>query len=507
MRCHYRRDDKRWGYHPQGGETAPLIVGDLETAEWVLLVESQWDAFAIYFALGCHRGLLSVAIVVTRGATSNTDFSKLEISTLIAIPQNDPEEKRNSKTGRTPAEEWLHRIQASRHADTRLLVARVPAPFKDANDWIRDLLPSSETVHRLITSASTPEEEKLNGFLVDHDSTVDLTDEQIEALRPPFIIADFIRRGGVLLLGAESKSRKSWLAQDAGMAVAAGMPWLPDGDGAGFAVNQANVHVFDLELDHSEIKFRFAKVRSRKFTDRASRSRITERIKSYCLDGENVAQILPLLESARATIKPGDLVVIDCLYRLVPDGNETVDVATILETVKRLARDTGCGIIVVDHFRKASAEKARDRFAGTFVKQASASTLVAVEVKADDLLEMSVDARSFHGAPKVWCRWNPLTYSFDQVRESEILAAAKGKGLADAHEWLAKVWKNRDLAQGATALDASGPWGISKEAARGRLTKLFNLGFVSCAPDGKSHIYSLTPSGRESLNNFIRLSR
>lgn len=163
-----------------------------------------------------------------------------------------------------------------------------------------------------------------------------------------------------MLLGAESKSRKSWLTQDAGFCVAAGTPWLADENGEnGYKTVQAGVHVIDLELNPSEMRFRFAKARGNRFhQDIEAQRQLTKNIAAYSFDGMNVVDLTPRIAEVQATVQAGDLVIVDCFYRLVPDGNETSEVAAMLETLKRFAGETQAGIILVDHFRKAGDDKA-----------------------------------------------------------------------------------------------------------------------------------------------------
>lgn len=140
IRIHYRTK-KGWAYHPKEvSGNGPLIVGEMpNSATHVLVFESQWDAFAVLDKLEVHKphnmGIYSAFI--TRGATSNTDISKLPIPKIIACPQNDPEEKAGKTTGRTPAQEWLRRIASSIQGSATLRVAETPSQHKDANDWIR----------------------------------------------------------------------------------------------------------------------------------------------------------------------------------------------------------------------------------------------------------------------------------------------------------------------------------------------------------------------------------
>jgi hypothetical protein len=331
--------------------------------------------------------------------------------------------------------------------------------------------------------------------------------EQIEALRPPIIIEGFLRQGEVMLLGAESKSRKSWLAQDAGIAVASGLPWLHgEDDSEGFTTKQGKVHVFDLELADSEVSYRFAKARGNRLpSDLEAQRELSERFHSYSLEGEPSLAILAHLDALADTVKAGDLVIVDCLYRLQADGNETEEVAKILENLKRFAKRTQAGVIVVDHFRKAGADKARDRFAGTFVKAASPSTLVAIETKPDDVLELNVDARTFHGMNKTHARFNLESYTFQRVPEGDVKAAQGAKEQAKLEGWLGKVWGSRDLDFEAGKKVAGDSWSVSTEGARQRFTTIEKAGLVQVqqSGSGKPTLWGLTDEGREIIvRNF-----
>lgn len=347
----------------------------------------------------------------------------------------------------------------------------------------------------------------LSSFRVDHTETVGMTWRQIEDLRPPVIIDGFLRQGEVMLLGAESKSRKSWLAQDAGIAVASGLPWLPgEDDSEGFETIKSRVHVFDLELADSEVSYRFAKARGNRLKDDLEAQReLSESFNSYSLEGEPALAILVLLDDLAEQVAQGDLVIVDCLYRLQADGNETEEVAIIFETLKRFAKKTKAGVILVDHFRKAGADKARDRFAGTFVKAASASTLVAIEVKADDVLELNIDARTFHGVKKAHARFDLEGYVFQQVAEDDVQAAQGAKTQAKLEGQLGEIWGTRALDFQAGKKVAGESWGISQEGARQRFTTLEKADLVQVQQSGKGKptLWGLRPKGKEAIaSNF-----
>lgn len=349
----------------------------------------------------------------------------------------------------------------------------------------------------------------LSSFRVDHASTVGLSWEKIEALRPPIIIEGFLRQGEVMLLGAESKSRKSWLAQDAGIAVASGTPWLSDGDEIeGFKTAKGCVHVFDLELADSEVKYRFAKSRGNRLKDNLeAQNTLSRTFHSYSLEGEPALAILAYLDELAGEVNRGDLVIVDCLYRLQADGNETEQVAIIFEKLKRFAKQTQAGVLLVDHFRKAGADKARDRIAGSFVKSASASTLVAIEVKADDVLELNIDARTFHGMNRVHARFDLESYCFHQVSEQHVKSEREARKQGEIEGWLGQLWRAKSLDFLVGNADGMEKWELSRPAATSRFGKLEQAGFIKIAEEGagKATKWRLVDKGREILARNLGL--
>ena len=376
-------------------------------------------------------------------------------------------------------------------------VKLMPNHDREPEDYVK-LMPN----HDLEESGAEakPARKRLKDYRVNHIDTLSMTLKEIDALRPLYIIDGILRWGEVVLLGAESKSRKSWLVQDGAFAVASGRPWLADADGHnGFATAQARVHIFDLELNKGEVRYRFAKARAGRFKDRLDdATEMTSAVSSYSLDGLDKGKIRALLKELKATVQPGDLVIVDCLYRLCPDGNEVKDLADILEEIKRFASETQAGVIVVDHFRKAAADKSRDRFAGSFIKQASASTLIGIEVTAKDVLVLDIYARTFYGCPKVHVRFNPDTYAFERLPEHEVEQAKAESTKAEAEGWLLTLWDGLPVDSPILTADAKERWNLTRQAAVNRLQKLVTRKWlVVDAKRGKPTEWSLTPKGNE----------
>jgi hypothetical protein len=239
--------------------------------------------------------------------------------------------------------------------------------------------------------------------------------------------------------------------------------------------------------------------RRARFSDADAARRISGDFAHYCMEGLPSEEVTNVIEACLPGISAGDIVVIDCFYRLCPDSNDPTEVAHIFNTVKAWAKQTQAAWIIVDHFRKAGADKARDRFAGSFIKQAGPGCLVAIEVRKGGVFEIQIDARSFHGDPRVWCRWDSEGYRFVRIAEADIAAAKEEASVALMCSWLSVLWtpENRSVLFKTKA--AAEKWGITQEGARGRIGKLQNGGFVENTSGNRAIVVGLTALGLELI--------
>ena len=136
--CHYRVPDGSWRYFPRPDHVSPLVIGDPQSAQDVMIFESQWDALAVADKLGWHTwhedGKKNVAFIITRGASNGKLVAGLigPDARVIAWPQNDPPKK----TGLSPAEQWFADV-AEATKGIALHRAEIPKEHKDANDWVK----------------------------------------------------------------------------------------------------------------------------------------------------------------------------------------------------------------------------------------------------------------------------------------------------------------------------------------------------------------------------------
>ncbi len=352
VRIHYRFGEKGWAYHPKGGgDSSPLVIGTApQHAANVLIFESQWDAFAILDKLQAdnddNAGVYCAYI--TRGASSNTDISKLKVAKIIVCPQNDPESKKSKTTGLTPAEDWSKKIQESRAKGTTYAVFETPSDYEDANDWTRSAKLSKNKVFDLVIAGSR------NPLLKDVSTTdeilsVDINDD------PDAVIGyegRFIGRGGSLLLVGPSGIGKSTLSSSIVMHAAAGVAW----NGITFRKPQ-KVLVIQAENDKGDLAEMIrGALRASGFnrkTEAIARQNLVW-IQENTRTGSEFTKWLE--EIIRETA--ADIVLIDPLLSYVGDdiSQQKVASAFLRNGLQPILKSTGVIMIIVHHTGKPSKD-------------------------------------------------------------------------------------------------------------------------------------------------------
>jgi hypothetical protein len=117
-----------WRYEPKGTSSLPLVIGDLATADLVVIGESTWDVIAFIDLRKLHeRGSDKPwAAIATRGAGNSAkipDQIKSD-ATVVLLLQND-----------AANEKWYDRLPKTISTTARRIVP--PTGTKDLNDWIR----------------------------------------------------------------------------------------------------------------------------------------------------------------------------------------------------------------------------------------------------------------------------------------------------------------------------------------------------------------------------------
>lgn len=354
-----------WFYYPKGAETAPLVIGSPAHASYTLAFESQWDAFSVLDKLHAHdpENASLYAAVITRSATSNTDFSKLAIPNLIAINQSDPREKTGkdgvtrtniNKEGRTPSEEWLYRISSSRNKITQFAVFEPPAPHKDANDWIRADQPDHYDVFKSVIEGAR------NPILKSARSVSELLDHKIDD-DPDALIGyqrRFLSKGGSWMIIGPSGVGKSTLITSLCINAAAGVTW----HGLTFR-RPLRTLVVQAENDEGDlaemlrggcaaVRAEFSKEQFKEMGSNLLFEQVTDKI------GEKFTRWLEeIIRESGA-----DLVIIDPLLSFVGDDISQQKVASqfFRNFLQPVLKRTGAICVLVHHTGKPPKEKVRD---------------------------------------------------------------------------------------------------------------------------------------------------
>jgi hypothetical protein len=122
---------KAWRYEPKGCVSEPLIIGDLATANLVVIGESSWDivAFIDLRKLYLRGANKPWAVIATRGASNAGKVPEVLIksdATLVLLLQNDANKANDA---------WYANLHDIVRARARLIVP--PDDVKDLNDWIK----------------------------------------------------------------------------------------------------------------------------------------------------------------------------------------------------------------------------------------------------------------------------------------------------------------------------------------------------------------------------------
>jgi hypothetical protein len=167
------------------------------------------------------------------------------------------------------------------------------------------------------------------------------------SLRSP-VIEGLLREGETMNLISAPKVGKSWLANDLGLAVATGRPWL------GFSTVRGDVLIVDNELHRETLANRLPKVAAARGIpmEEVRRAVMVRSLRGMLRD-------LKQLEGYLLRFAPGrfKLIVLDAFYRFLPEGvdeNDNGALALLYNIIDRLAERLGCAFVLIHHTSKGN---------------------------------------------------------------------------------------------------------------------------------------------------------
>jgi hypothetical protein len=217
------------------------------------------------------------------------------------------------------------------------------------------------------------------------------------------VVHGLLRRGETCLIVATTKVGKSWLVVDLVLAVATGTPWLGT-----FTTVPGRVLVIDNELHGETLSDRLRRVAEARGIDPAL---VRDRVAVWSLRGK-LKDISALGRFFRRLERGAyDLVVIDALFRALPEGvseNDNAQMAAVFNTIDAYAEHLGGSFACVHHASKGSqAEKAvTDVGAGAgSMSRAVDSHIVLRPHEQDGVFVCEAAVRSFPPLEPQCLRW------------------------------------------------------------------------------------------------------
>jgi hypothetical protein len=240
-------------------------------------------------------------------------------------------------------------------AVTRLKVLALDSHI-DSAAVLADTESLIETIHRQADDNALPEIASARDFLAS------------ELAIPAELISGLLHQGSKLLVGASSKSYKTWTLVDLAVSVATGTPWL------GFATSAAKVLYVNLEIQGVFFQKRLKAVLSAKQLSSPGALDVWN-LRGYAADFRT---LIPKI-ATRIRDQQHALVILDPTYKLLgeADENSATDISALLNAVESVAVSTGAAVAMAGHFSKGnpSAKDTIDRISGSGVFARDPDTL------------------------------------------------------------------------------------------------------------------------------------
>ncbi|MCM2375026.1 AAA family ATPase, partial [Aporhodopirellula aestuarii] len=213
------------------------------------------------------------------------------------------------------------------------------------------------------------------------------------------LVHGLLRRGETMNVIAAPKIGKSWLVHGLARSVAKGCEWL------GFPCSPGRVLVVDAELHTSELAQRLRAIALETEANTEIPIDILA-LRGQMLDIHGVSDLIGKLDRVEY-----DLVVIDALYRFLPQGvseNDNAQMMGVYNTIDSIATSLDAGVVIVHHSSKGdqSAKQVTDLGSGAGSISRATDTHVAIRPHREEgLAVLQAVCRSFPPPDDISIRW------------------------------------------------------------------------------------------------------
>lgn len=254
------------------------------------------------------------------------------------------------------------------------------------------------------------------GMILQQESTrpkndwLDDTPEE-SIIPPPPIIEGLLAQAEMMVLGAGSKSYKTWALLDLAISLSHGVQWW------GRKCAQQKTLFLNMELGRAQCLLRAHAIRKAKGLNDFNRS-----LAMWHLTGQS-APMEELCANLRAAVTEDGFttILIDPIYLALKgaDENDAGAISSLLDQLSKLKEQHGCTIIYSHHFSKGNqaSKEAIDRLSGSGAFARIPATIMSMTKHADDqAFVIDTTLRSYNTVNPWVVRWeHPLLVRDDKA--------------------------------------------------------------------------------------------
>ncbi len=313
-------------------------------------------------------------------------------------------------------------------------------------------------------------------------------------IHPPELVQGLLHQGSKLAVGGGSKSFKTWNLLSLGIAVASGEPWLS------LATTKGRVLFLNFEI---QAPFLQERIRAIQKATEISLPRGQMDIMNLRGQATSHSELIPrIIKQAKG--REYSLIVVDPIYKLygATDENSAGAVAQLLNSLEKLAVETGAAIAFAAHYSKGdqSRKESIDRISGSGVfARDPDSLLMFTKHETDDAFTVEATLRNFASPPSFVVRWeHPMMRRDDSLDPSRLKRAAGRKQKHNPLELLKAIEdsssnKPVSVSQWATAV------GLARPTLIGYLPTIRSKGWIATAGEGNKARQHITLKGLQAL--------
>jgi AAA domain/DnaB-like helicase N terminal domain len=242
---------------------------------------------------------------------------------------------------------------------------------------------------------------------------------------PPLVIHYLLHQASKMLLGGNSKGRKTWALMDLALSVATGSDWW------GFHTRRGCVCYVNLEIQPAFFRQRMRKIIEVRNLLPERGSLFAWHLRGYAKPmNELVGDLLTFLQQHRFT-----LIIIDPIYKTLPAThgaeNDSAIITQLLNDVEAIAVETDAAVLFSSHFSKGdqSEKEAADRVSGSGAWARDPDSVLTMTPHEDlDCFTVNAMLRNLAPIKEFVVKWDyPLFVRCDDA-DPDRLRRPKGKG-------------------------------------------------------------------------------